>query len=209
LIKLYIYEDDNDLRDGLCQFLSSTGAFEIIYTFGNCNSIEADLQSGEPDILLMDIDMPGMSGIDGIKIAKKVKPAINILVFTVFDDEKKIFEAICAGADGYLLKKTAPERIVEGLKDVYAGGAPMTASIAKKILSAFPKDTYRDNYTPLTDKEKEVLVHLVSGKSYKEIALAKSISVETVRTHIKHIYAKLHVSSMSQAVAKAIRQKIV
>ncbi|MES2774440.1 MAG: response regulator transcription factor [Bacteroidota bacterium] len=209
MIKLYVYEDDNDLREGLCQYLAANGSFEVVYSFSNCNSIQADLESAEVDILLMDIDMPGLSGIEGTRIAKAVKPAVYILVYTVFDDEKKIFEAICAGADGYLLKKTAPDRIVEGLKDVYNGGAPMTASIAKKILTAFPKDNHQLNYTPLTEKEKEVLLHLVQGKSYKQIAAANLVGIETIRTHIKHIYTKLHVSSMSQAVAKAIRQKIV
>ncbi len=209
LIRLFIYEDDDDLRDGLSQFLASTGDFEVVCSFSNCNTIQADLQSAEIDILLMDIDMPGTNGIEGVRIAKALKPEVNILMFTVFDDDKKIFDAICAGADGYLLKKTTPEKIVEGLKDVYSGGAPMTPSIAKKILGAFPKDADQQNYTPLTEKEKEVLLHLVDGKSYKQIASANNISIETVRTHIKHIYAKLHVSSMSQAVAKAIRQKIV
>lgn len=209
MIRLYIYEDDNDLRDGLVQFLGSTGDFEVVCSFSNCNTIQADLQTAEVDILLMDIDMPGTNGIEAVRIAKALKPGLNILMFTVFDDDKKIFDAICAGADGYLLKKTSPEKIIEALKDVHGGGAPMTPSIAKKILAVFPKEVDRQKYTPLTKKEKEVLLYLVDGKSYKEIAAVSEVSVETIRTHIKHIYTKLHVSSMSQAVAKAIRQNIV
>jgi DNA-binding NarL/FixJ family response regulator len=209
LIRLYIYEDDNDLRDGLSQFLGLTGDFEVVCSFSNCNTIQEDLRSARVDILLMDIDMPGTNGIEAVRIAKAMQPGLNVLMFTVFDDDKKIFDAICAGADGYLLKKTSPEKIIEALKDVYSGGAPMTPSIAKKILAAFPKDIDQKNYTPLTKKEKDVLLHLVEGKSYKEIAAVSAVSVETIRTHIKHIYTKLHVSSMSQAVAKAIRQKIV
>jgi DNA-binding NarL/FixJ family response regulator len=208
LIKLFIYEDDKDLRDGLCQFLAATGIFEVVCSFANCDTIQQDLKSADVDILLMDIDMPGTNGIEGIRLAKAVKPSLNILMFTVFDDDKKIFDAICSGADGYLLKKTAPEKIIEALKDVYNGGAPMTPSIAKKVLASFPRKTDNDT-EPLTAKEQEILTHLVNGNSYKQVASLQNTSVETVRTHIKHIYSKLHVSSMSQAVAKAIQHKIV
>ena len=176
--------------------------------FENCDTIQADLAEFNPDILLMDIDMPGTNGIEGIRLAKITKPSVNILMFTVFDDDKKIFDAICNGADGYLLKKTAPEKIIEALKDVHIGGAPMTPSIAKKVLNFFPKKSIGDS-EPLTGKELEILQHLVNGKAYKQIADLQFVSIETVRTHIKHIYRKLHVNSMSQAVAKAINQKIV
>jgi DNA-binding NarL/FixJ family response regulator len=208
MIRMYIYEDDEDLREGLSQFLSFTGAFNIVCSFGNCDTIQNDLHATDIDVVLMDIDMPGTNGIEGIKLAKMIKPNVHILVFTVFDDDQKIFDAICAGADGYLLKKTPPEKIIEALKDVYNGGSPMTPSIAKKVLNAFPK-VNSQNSGPLTEKEREVLQQLVSGKSYKQIAGALGIGIETVRTHIKHIYTKLQVSSMSQAVAKAINQKIV
>ncbi len=209
LIKLIIYEDNKDLREGLTQFLSSTGEIDVVCSFDNCDTIQSDLKNANIDIILMDIDMPGTNGIEGVRLAKMVQPSINILMFTVFDDDKKIYDSICAGADGYLLKKTLPEKLIEALKDVHSGGAPMTPSIARKVLSSFPKTTHRPNSQPLTEKEREVLQHLVDGKSYKQIATASNISIETVRTHIKHIYSKLHVSSMSQAVAKAIHQKIV
>ena len=208
LINLIIYEDDKDLREGLGQLLSGTGEFSIEGMFSNCDTIAIDMEQLKADILLMDIDMPGINGIEGVRLAKAAKPSVNILMFTVFDDDKKIFEAICAGADGYILKKTIPEKIIEALKDVHNGGAPMTPSIAKKVLQAFPKKTMHD-IEALTDKELEVLQQLVMGNSYKQIADALSIGIETVRTHIKHIYTKLHVRSMSQAVAKAINQKIV
>jgi DNA-binding NarL/FixJ family response regulator len=196
------------MREGLGQFLSATGEFCVEGMFSNCDTIAIDLNELRADILLMDIDMPGTNGIEGVRRAKAARPSINILMFTVFDDDKKIFDAICAGADGYILKKTVPEKIIEALKDVHGGGAPMTPSIAKKVLQAFPKKTVNDIET-LTDKELEVLQQLVIGNSYKQIASALSIGIETVRTHIKHIYVKLHVRSMSQAVAKAINQKIV
>jgi DNA-binding NarL/FixJ family response regulator len=209
LIHLVIYEDDKDLREGLGQFLGANSEFSVEGMFSNCDTIAIDLKELKADILLMDIDMPGTNGIDGVRIAKAVKPSINILMFTIFDDDKKIFDAICAGADGYILKKTLPEKIVEAIKDLHSGGAPMTPSIAKKVLQAFPRKNKEPDVTPLTDKETEVLQQLVNGKSYKQVAEVLNISIETVRTHIKHIYAKLHVGSMSQAVAKAINQKIV
>src|SRR4030095_3161583 len=208
LIKLYIYEDDEDLRDGLSKYLSSSGFFDVVCCFGNCDTIATDLKAAVVDVILMDIDMPGTNGIDGVRIAKTIQPLINILMFTVFDDDKKIFDAICAGADGYLLKKTPPEKIIEALRDVHSGGAPMTPSIARKVLQSFPKKSATDT-EPLTEKEQEVLHQLVMGNGYKQTADALSISIETVRTHIKHIYTKLHVQSMSQAVAKAINQKII
>jgi DNA-binding NarL/FixJ family response regulator len=209
VIKLYIYEDDEDLREGLSKYLSSTGDFEVVCSFGNCDTIGIDLKNTKVDVVLMDIDMPGINGIEGVRLAKAVQPDISILMFTVFDDDKKIFDAICAGADGYLLKKTPPDKIIEALKDVSSGGAPITPSIAKKVLQSFQKKNSDNDNELLTVKEREILLHLVNGKSYKQIAVACLISIETVRTHIKRIYAKLHVHSMSQAVAKAIQQKIV
>ena len=209
MIHLIIYEDDNDLREGLGQFLAATGECSVEGMFSNCDTIAVDLKELKADILLMDIDMPGTNGIEGVRIAKASQPSVSILMFTIFDDDKKIFDAICAGADGYILKKTLPEKIVEAIKDLYNGGAPMTPSIARKVLQFFPRKTKEAIQTPLTEKENEVLQQLVNGKSYKQAADALNVSIETVRTHIKHIYSKLHVSSMSQAVAKAINQKIV
>lgn len=208
MIRVLIYEDDKDLREGLAQFLRIDNEFEVAGQFENCDTIQTDVAQLNPDILLMDIDMPGTNGIEGIQLAKVAKPSLNILMFTVFDDDKKIFDSICSGADGYLLKKTPPEKIIEGLKDVYNGGAPMTPSIAKKVLNFFPRKDAK-TMELLTAKELEILVHLVNGNSYKQIAGVQKVSIETVRTHIKHIYSKLHVSSMSQAVAKAINNKIV
>lgn len=208
MIRLLIYEDDKDLREGLAQLLAATKEFVVEGQFENCDTVQTDLKVLQPDILLMDIDMPGTNGIEGVRKAKTTHPSVNILMFTVFDDDKKIFDAICAGADGYLLKKTPPEKIIEALKDVHTGGAPMTPSIARKVLHFFPKNTASDT-EPLTAKEHEVLQQLVNGNSYKQAAGELGISTETVRTHIKHIYTKLHVRSMSQAVAKAINQKII
>lgn len=208
LIRLFIYEDDKDLREGLGQLLTSTDEFSVKGMFDNCTNIQRALKQNEVDIILMDIDMPGINGIEGVRMAKGIRPDIRILMFTVFEDDKKIFDAICAGADGYLLKKATPDKIIEALKDVHTGGAPMTPSIAKKVLNFFPKTT-APTEAPLTEKEREVLQQLVNGKSYKQVAAALNITIETVRSHIKKIYTKLQVSSVSQAVVKAIKNKIV
>lgn len=208
MLHLLIYEDDKGVREALQQLLTAGGEFTVACMFENCDTVETDLKELRADVILMDIDMPGIGGIEGVRRAKAVRPVVSVVMFTVFEDDKKIFDAICAGADGYLLKSTPPEKISDALKDVYAGGAPMTPSIAKKVLGFFPRTTTQTD-VPLTDKEREVLQELVNGKSYKQVAAALNITLETVRTHIKHIYSKLHVSSMSQAVAKAIRNKLL
>ena len=157
----------------------------------------------------MDIDMPGINGIKGISMARQVNPAIKILMFTVFDDDEKIFAAIKAGADGYLLKKTPPEKIIEALTDIYNGGGAMTPAIARKVLSQFTSDTPSPDKEKLTDKEKEVLGYLVKGHSHKMIGAELNISIDTVRTHLRRIYSKLHVNSMTQAVSRAIKDRLV
>ena len=208
MIRILIYEDDMDVQEGLRSLLSVANEFIVEACYTNCDTIKNDLDYSSPDIILMDIDMPGASGIEGVRIAKSIRPKVCILMFTVFDDDKKIFDALCAGADGYLLKKTNPEKIIEALKDVLNGGAPMTPSIAKKVLHFLPRESKTET-EPLTEKECEVLQQLVNGKSYKQVAAALKITLETVRTHIKNIYRKLHVHSMSQAVAKAINEKLI
>lgn len=209
MINICIYEDNSHLRESLAEMFELSGRFNMLAAFENCNTIAHDMQVYDPEVLLMDIDMPGINGIKGISLARQVKPDIKILMFTVFDDEEKIFAAIKAGADGYLLKKTSPEKIMDALEDVYNGGAPMTPVIARKVLNQFTVDTPLPNKEKLTDKEREVLSFLVKGLSHKMIGAEMNISIDTVRTHLKRIYAKLHVNSMTQAVSKAIKDKLV
>ncbi len=162
-------------------------------------------------MVLMDIEMPGINGIEAVKIIKHELPAIQVLMQTVFHDDDNIFNAICAGASGYILKTTSPAGYMEAIKDVYNGGSPMSGSIARRVLELFQKNimpvTNKDYQ--LTPKEKEILQHLVKGKSFKMIADAISASYETVRTHMKNIYTKLHVNSNTEAVSKALQEKIV
>jgi DNA-binding NarL/FixJ family response regulator len=170
----------------------------------NCNSVEADILELQPDVVLMDIDMPGTNGIEGLKRIRKQLPSIFIIMLTVFEDEEKIFEAIHAGAHGYFLKKTMPDKLIEGIRDVLEGGAPMTPSVAKKVLHMVSQQTPEKSKNPfeLTGREVEILSMLSKGMSYKMIADAGGISFHTVNSHLKKIYEKLHVHSATEAVSK-------
>ena len=206
---ILIYEDNKNLREGLRALLEFNNEFTVAEAFADCNNIEREVVLFQPELIIMDIDMPGVNGIQGISIAKKAKKDVKILMFTVFDDDDKIFAAITSGADGYLLKKAPPEKLIEALHDLKKGESPMTPSIARKVLNFFSTQKTINKEYSLTDKEKEVLKLLTQGLSYKLIAAEAEISIETVRSHLKHIYTKLHVNSSTQAVSKALNEKII
>jgi DNA-binding NarL/FixJ family response regulator len=204
-------EDNKRLRDSLSELLMHSEGYELSGVFADANTIAEDLGKTEADIVLMDIQLPGVSGITAIKQLKEKFPELRIIVQTVFDDEDTIFDAICAGASGYILKKSNAQEYLQAIREAYAGGAPITGAVATKVLRMF-KATQSNASVPevqLSDREKEILQHLVKGLSYKMIADKCSITYDTVRFHMKNIYAKLHVESMTEAVAKAIRKKIV
>jgi DNA-binding NarL/FixJ family response regulator len=208
--RVLIYEDNNDLRLSLSQLLAGTPGLELVGALGNCQQAVADVARLSPDVILMDIDMPGMSGIEGVRRIKAATPRVNVVMLTVFEDNNRVFEAICAGADGYLLKKTPPTKLLEAIGEVQHGGAPMTPAIARQVLRLFPRTrpviTAEESPANLSGREQEVLNLLVEGYSYKMIAADRGISIDTVRSHIKKIYEKLHVRSMTEAVSKALRQ---
>ena len=210
MIKLMLYEDNPQLREGLTMLLNGTDGFEVVAAFKNCNSVEDEVQAYEPDVILMDIDMPGTNGIEGLKRLRKVNTSAKVLMLTVFDDNKNVFEAIRSGANGYLLKKTPPARLIEYISEAHSGGAPMTSSIATQVLKMFSEANAQqgEDYN-LSEREKQVLQLLVNGYSYKMIAAEMFIAIDTVRSHIKKIYEKLHVNSKSEAVAKAFKDKLV
>jgi DNA-binding NarL/FixJ family response regulator len=210
MIKLMLYEDNPQLREGLTMLLNGSEGFEVVGAFKNCNSIEDEVDTFEPDVILMDIDMPGTNGIEGLKRIRKVNSKVKVLMLTVFDDNKNVFEAIRSGANGYVLKKTPPARLIEYINEAHSGGAPMTSSIATQVLRMFSdmNATQGEDYN-LSEREKQVLQLLVNGYSYKMIASDMFIAIDTVRSHIKKIYEKLHVNSKSEAVAKAFKDKIV
>jgi len=210
-IRVTIFEDNKHLRESLYYLINGTDGFTCIGAFADSNDLLFQLKRSLPDVVLMDIEMPGMNGINAVKLIKQNFPSVQVLMQTIFHDDDNIFNAICAGASGYILKTTSPAGYIESIKDVYNGGSPMTGSIARRVLELFQK-----NVTPvantdyqLTPKEKEILQQLVKGKSFKMIADAIGSTYETVRTHIKNIYAKLHVNSNTEAVSKAIQEKIV
>jgi DNA-binding NarL/FixJ family response regulator len=210
-IKVAIFEDNKKLRESLEQLVNNADDMYCCGAFPDANKLLRNMQSANPDVVMMDINMPGISGIEAVQQIKQNCPDVQILMQTVFEENDKIFAAICAGASGYMLKKTAPQKMIEAIRETYLGGAPMTASVAVKVLQMFRSQSTIDKkeYIDLSDREKEILALLVKGKSYKVIASECFISIDTVSTHVRHIYEKLHVHSKSEAVAKAIHQKLI
>ncbi len=209
-IKVALFDDNNSLRDSIAMLLSETKDFSLCGSFSHCLDVIDDIDKCNPDVIIMDIDMPGINGIEGVKIIRKKFPHLQILMFTVFDNDEKVFAAIKAGAGGYILKNASSQQLLAAISEVYNGGAPMTPGIAKKVLQQFKNilpEELKEDYD-LSHREKEVLGLLVDGLSYKMIAGKLNITYDTVRAHMKKIYEKLHVSSMTEAVAKAINKNL-
>ena len=206
MLKIAIVEDNNTLRNSLQALFNRTPGMRCICALPHLMNVVSELSKDQPDVVLMDIDLPNITGIEGVRTIKSVFEKIQILMFTVFEDDDKIFAAIRAGASGYLLKKTPPADIVAAVQELYDGGAPMSPSIARKVIQAFQSVPYSSlaDYD-LTAREKEILFSLVDGLSYKKIGEKYFISLSTIRTHISNIYSKLHVHSKSQAVAKVLQ----
>ncbi|MBK9504676.1 MAG: response regulator transcription factor [Chitinophagales bacterium] len=210
-IRVAIFEDNKHLRESLYYLINGTPGFSCTGAYPDCNDAVFQITKDTPDVILMDIEMPGLNGIQGVKLIKSKFPQVHVLMQTIFHDENNIFDAICAGASGYILKSTTPAEYITAIKDVYNGGSPMTGSIARKVLELFQKNIQveaKKDYQ-LTPKEKEMLQFMVQGKSFKMIAEAAGISYETVRTHMKNIYAKLHVNSNTEAVSKVLKEKLL
>jgi DNA-binding NarL/FixJ family response regulator len=205
--EIVIYEDNDFLRKSISDLLKEDDRFHVIGEFDNCNQVLKQLKKLLPQVVLMDIGMPGVNGLEALKIIKANLPSIFVIMLTVFEDNENIFEAICSGASGYLLKKTPPLKIGEAIQEVMQGGAPMTPSIARKVLQLFQTTfTPSENLNRLSPREQEVLQLLTNGNSYKMIAHKCNITVETVRTHIKRIYDKLQVHSATEAASKAYKK---
>lgn len=210
MIKVGIVEDNAALKLSLEQLFNKTQGMQCVASLNNLMNVLSEFKRAKPDVVLMDIGLPGINGIEGVRTVKSNFETIQVLMFTVFEDDEKIFDAIRAGASGYLLKKTPPEEIVQAVRELHEGGAPMSPSIARKVIHAFqsqPSAAITDYQ--LTGREKEILYSLVDGLSYKKIAEKYFISISTIRTHISNIYQKLHVNSKSQAVAKVLQHKSV
>jgi len=210
-IRVVIFEDNLLLRESLYQLINGTAGLNCTGTFANCDDIIFNIKKTSPDVVLMDIQMPGKTGIEGVKMIHDQFPEIKIIMQTVVEDDDKIFASICNGASGYLLKNTTPARLLQSIVEVKEGGAPMTPAIAQKVLEKFRSQSPLSSkeLNDLSIREKEILECLVEGMSYKMISANCKISIDTVRFHIRNIYQKLHVSSKSEAVAKALKQKLI
>jgi DNA-binding NarL/FixJ family response regulator len=209
-IPVAIVEDNAELRDGLQQLIQGTPGYRCVGAFGDCRELFQGLESARPSVVLMDIGLPGLSGIEGVQKLKASMPEVEVLMLTVFEDDKKIFDSLCAGASGYLLKKTSPAKILEAIQEIHEGGAPMSARIARRVLALFQNVApATSSLNQLSDREQQILAGLVKGLSYKMIADQYAISIDTVRSHVRHIYEKLHVNSKVQAINVALKNKLV
>ncbi len=211
MVKILLFEDNAQLAEGLSMLLNSVDNYSVLGCFKNLSSLEQNIKQLVPDVVLMDIGFPSGNGIDGVRRIKMINPQIKVIMLTGQGDDESVFESLKAGADGYLLKKTSPSKLLEYISEAYEGGAPMTPSIARQVLASFsaPSVAKTSEGESLTLREKEVLRQLVNGQSYKMVADGLNIAVDTVRSHIRRIYEKLQVNSKSEAVVKAIRNNIV
>jgi DNA-binding NarL/FixJ family response regulator len=213
-VRVAIFDDNKNVRDSITLLLKTMPGLEIAGSFSHVLDCVADVKNCRPDIILMDIEMPGMSGIEAVGLIKKAFPEIQILMQTVFEDDDRVFDSICAGASGYILKNHLNTQLLGSITSLQYGGAPMSPSIARKVLEKLQQMPRQAAPVPppdyhLSPREKEVLACIVEGLSYKMIADRLGIGYETVRSHVKKIYEKMHVASLTEAVAKAINQKLI
>ncbi|MCB9207043.1 MAG: response regulator transcription factor [Ignavibacteriales bacterium] len=211
MINVIIVEDKDFIREGLELLLNSNEGFNCIGAFPSCEEMLANVEELIPDIILMDLGLPGMSGIEGTKKVKKILPSTNVIVFTIHEESDKVFEALISGASGYLIKTTPHEEILLSIKDAYDGGSPMNSNIAKKmveLLRAINEDK-KEKEELLSERENEVLTALAQGKGYKQIAETLFISSHTVRYHIRNIYEKFNVNTQTAAIAIAIKKGLI
>lgn len=209
-VKVLIYDDNEALRLSMEALVEGEDDLETLALMSNAETVETDIKEMKPDVVLMDIDMPVVNGVEAVKRIRKIDDKLPVIMLTVFDDNENIFNAICAGASGYILKRYATEEIPSAIRMVLTGGAPMTGSVARKVLMMVPQaKTAEQEKSNLSGKETAILQFLVNGYSYKMIAAELKISIDTVRFHIKKIYDKLHVHSATEAVSKAIKDKLV
>jgi len=207
-LRVLIYEDNAELRNMLSMLLAHSPGFDLCGAFPDCTDAVKHLTENKPDVILCDIDMPGTDGIQGVRLIRGQDKNVLILMYTVFDDNAHLFEALCEGANGYLLKGDSPAEILNAIKEVHSGGAPMSPGIAKKVIGLFAQQRQKTE-SDLSPREKEVLLLMVQGKSAKMIASHTGLTFATIRSYIKNIYDKLHVHSQTEAVSRAIKERLV
>lgn len=203
-LRVIIVEDNIVVKDAFAVYISELSNHTVVNTYTNCEAALENLLADNPDVILMDIELPGMNGIQGIKEVRKILPQVNIIVMTVHDNSEWVFEALVAGASGYITKTSNHIKIIEAINELAAGGAPMSGNIAKMVVQSFR----RTIESPLTTRETEVLQMLAKGQSYKDIADTLFVHIETVKSHIKNIYFKLQVNNKAAAIEKGIKDKL-
>jgi DNA-binding NarL/FixJ family response regulator len=206
IVSVSIVDDETGLRQSIATFINGSPGFRCVSTYGSAEAALQGLPTNRPDVVLMDIHMPGMNGIECVQRLKALLPDLQILIFTVYEDTDQIFKALAAGASGYLLKRLTPTKLLEAIGEVHAGGSPMSSSIARKVVASFQMAEPGSDQRPhLSPRERAVLDHLAKGLTYKQIADQLDISIDTVRTHLRRIYETLHVQSRTEAIAKYLR----
>jgi len=212
ILRIVIFDDNKNVRESIEMLLSVTDNMQLVAAFDSCKNLLNDVAQSKPDIVLMDIDMPGITGIEAVQLLHVKHPVLPVLMLTGFEDDDKVFASLCAGANGYVLKSANMQSLIQYINEVHQGGAPMTPVIARKVLNQFakiqPVKQPDENYN-LSSREKDVLQLLVKGKSYKMIAEELNVSYETVHSHIRKIYNKLQVNSVGEAVSKTISKNIL
>ena len=208
MVRIVIYDDNEQLRKSMQLLLLSQPGYEVVAVFEHANEVVRDIEQLHPDLVILDIDMPGRKGTEAVGLIKETDPNCLVVMHTVFEEEENLFASLCAGANGYLLKKTAPERFLTYIEEVLAGGAPFSPGIAQKVLTFFQHHRPLQHTYNLTEREKQILQLLVKGYTYKAISAELSIALDTSRKHIRNIYEKLHVNCGREAVALALQHKL-
>ncbi|MFQ5447464.1 MAG: response regulator [Saprospiraceae bacterium] len=204
-IRVAIVEDDHEIRQLMCLIIDGSPGFSCLQTWENCEEAIPAIEKDTPDLVLMDIDLPKMSGIEAVGILKEKLPHLNVVMLTIHDDNDTVFNSLCAGAVGYLVKGLPPVQLLQAIREAYEGGSPMSAVIARKVVKSF----HTNAPNPLSGREKEVLKMLCDGENYKTIAEALFVSANTVKAHIKNIYEKLQVHTRAEVVGKALKNRLI
>ena len=207
-VSIIIFEDNDQLRESMVILLNNSEGYHVIADYGHVTDAANIIRSYQPDVVIMDIDLPEKSGIEGVRIIKETKPETLVIMYTMFEDDEKLFNSLCAGANGYILKKTSPYKLFEAINEVMEGGAPMSPTIAKRVLQSFQKKSAARQYH-LSPRESEILHLLIKGYSIKLIAAELKIAFDTTRAHLRNIYQKLHVNCGKEAIAKVLSEKII
>jgi DNA-binding NarL/FixJ family response regulator len=208
MVRIVIYDDNEQLRKSMQMLLLTQPGYEVVAVFDNANEVQRDIEQLHPDLVILDIDMPGRKGTEAVGLIKETDPNCLVVMHTVFEEEENLFASLCAGANGYILKKTSPDRFLAYIEEVLSGGAPFSPGIAQKVLTFFHHHRPLQHDYNLTEREKQILHLLVKGYTYKAISAELFIALDTSRKHIRNIYDKLHVNCGREAVALALQHKL-